>query len=92
MSLVVVECDEYVEQGRWKSAKFQHFHKTLPHGKGDFSAPQIAIDTNDGVSESWEYDLQAHVSQVVAECDEHVDQSRWKNGFGENPFWRNALF
>ena len=63
-----------VEKARF--ANFRHFHKTLPHGKRDNSAPQIARDTNDGDSESWEHRLQASVSIVVASYDRYVGESR----------------
>ena len=61
----------------WKnSVIFRHFHKTLPHGKCCYSAPQIARDTNDGDSESREQGLQARVSFVVAEYHRYVDYIR----------------
>ena len=33
---------------------FRQFHKTVPHGKGECSAPQIGKETNDDDSESKE--------------------------------------
>ena len=48
------------------SAIFSDFHKTLPHGKRDNSAPQIARDANDGDSESRDQELQARASFIVA--------------------------
>ena len=48
------------------NAVFRHFHKTLPHGKRDNSAPQIARDANDGDSESRDQGLQARASFIVA--------------------------
>ena len=56
------------------SFSFGHCLKkwTLPHGKGDYSAPQIARETNDGDSESWEQGLQDDASDIAAEYDRYV--------------------
>ena len=66
--------------------------ETLPHGKCCYSAPQIARDTNDGDSESWEQELQARVSFVVASYDRYVGESRWKFVFGKKWKLSNAHF
>ena len=59
-----------------KHAYLRHFHKTLPHAKGECSAPQIGRETTDGDSETREQGLQVYVSHVVAAYDEYVDWSR----------------